>query len=176
MQLTLKFILDADHSLSEFPAVCDFICPQKIKGLMVWCKYTRIILFINIYISWRHSIIGLLLYLRIIRNQVCCHSIQIVTLKAFYPLVLLIHFSIAQHIFSTIEAGGYSWVDYIYSLPMRYTTIKPFVISIVSTVLASQLLPFLPTNNLEYYYSRRQFYLPSKSALKGEQIDQLDFH
>lgn len=72
----------------------------------------------------------------------------------------MIHILISSAYIFIPKDNGYSWRDYIYSLSMRYTTMIPFVITIVSTVLASQLLPFLPINNLKYYYSRRQFYLP----------------
>lgn len=72
----------------------------------------------------------------------------------------------SAYIFNSItKVGEYSWEDYIYSLPMRYTATRPFVILIVSTVLASQLSPFLLANNLKHHCSRRQYYLPSKSII-----------
>ena len=46
-------------------------------------------------------------------------------------------------------------MDYIYSPPMLYTAKGPFEISLVSTVLASQPSPFLPTHNLKHYYFKR---------------------
>ena len=79
----------------------------------------------------------------------------------------MIHFLISSaYIFNYNNiVGEYSWENYIYSSPMRYTTIKPLEIFLVSTVLASQLSPFLLANNLKHHCIRRQYYLPSKSIL-----------
>ena len=58
--------------------------------------------------------------------------------KAFYLYVLILHFVLVQHTFSTTStvAVGHSWEDYIYSLPMRYAARYPFAIYLVSTALA----------------------------------------
>lgn len=41
----------------------------------------------------------------------------------------------------------HSWVDYIYSLPMLYDGLEPFVISKLISAFPSQNSPILPNNN-----------------------------
>ena len=49
--------------------------------------------------------------------------INFVILKAFYPLVLIVSYKFGVHFHSNKKLdGGYSWVDYIYSLPTLYGT------------------------------------------------------
>ena len=48
---------------------------------------------------------------------------QLVDTQGFILKSLLV-FLIVQHIYLTDSVNGYSWEDYIYSLPMRYTKIK----------------------------------------------------
>ena len=55
--------------------------------------------------------------------------------------------------------GGNSWRSILYAL--RYININ------IVRYYQFQISPYFPTNNLKYYYLKRQFYLPSKSALRG---------
>lgn len=83
--------------------------------------------------------------------------LHFVTLEAFYPLVLALHFGLAQHTFSPVLGAGHSWQDYILfqvSPAMRYDG-QGFLVPWLISVLASQPSPILPGHNQRYPYLRR---------------------
>lgn len=83
---------------------------------------------------------------------------QFVTLSAFYPIVLALHFGLAQHTFSPVLGAGHSWQGYILfrgSPAMRYDGQRILVLWLIS-VLASQPSPILPGNNLKHPCLRRR--------------------
>ena|SRR5574344_458250 len=75
---------------------------------------------------------------------------------SFLSILLYLFFDIVQHIFSSVLDAGHSWEYYIYSIPMRYTVIDPFVISMICSVLTSQSSPNLSCNSLYNPLYRRQ--------------------
>jgi hypothetical protein len=78
---------------------------------------------------------------------------------------------IARRTFSTLEAGGHSWEDYIYSPPTLYATNEPCAISLVNTVLSSQTSPYLPTFHYNITAICGLSYKPGLDMIKAGTFD-----
>ena len=59
---------------------------------------------------------------------------QFVTLRAFYPVVLIVSYEVGVH--HQLYAAGHSWRDYIYSPSTLYGAFLPCAIRKVTTVFA----------------------------------------